>query len=262
MDYEGIKMMYGILCFIKNNIGEIASFAEIVGVFLVVATLLHEKRVKQIEFASEYNFHFLSSPELSEFERRLEGCNQKYNYKERSGYFNTSEFSHKEYKHIQQVMDSVMAVGKVQDSSEPVTREYQKMVNYLVYLESFAPLLLKKRVKYQDIDDLFGYRFFIAMNNPIVQERELLPEAMYYRGCIKLYKKWYKYRIKRKLSIPMNYFSLTRWKSGANDRINPVFEFDNHNILLDNYLSIAHPLEWKKRVVIRGILDRLTKISK
>ena len=37
------------------------------------------------------------------------------------------------------------------------------------------------------VDDLFSYRFFLAMNNKEVQEFELGPEAEYYRGCFKLY---------------------------------------------------------------------------
>ena len=48
------------------------------------------------------------------------------------------------------------------------------------------------------------HRFFIAMNNPIVQKLELIPYADYYRGCFKLYKYWRKYRIVNKLPLIMD----------------------------------------------------------
>lgn len=89
-----------------------------------------------------------------------------------------------------------------------ITKEYQKIVNYLVYLESFAPLVLHHHVSFKDIDDLFGYRFFIAVNNPVIQELELLDDHMYYRGCHKIYKRWFRYRDRRGLDIPLREFSL------------------------------------------------------
>lgn len=37
-----------------------------------------------------------------------------------------------------------------------------------------------------------AYRYFIAVNNPIVQKYELIPYKDYYQGCFKLYEKWSK----------------------------------------------------------------------
>lgn len=75
----------------------------------------------------------------------------------------------------------------------------------MVYLESFAPLVLNKQFLLEDIDDLFGFRFFVAMNNPVLQQNELLKEWQFYKGCFKLYYKWKDYRGS---SIPMEHFDL------------------------------------------------------
>ncbi len=70
----------------------------------------------------------------------------------------------------------------------------QDLVNYLVYLEGFSASVLQGVLELKDVDDLFAYRFFLAMNHPEVQALELFPCATYYRGCFKLYKKWLDYR--------------------------------------------------------------------
>lgn len=70
----------------------------------------------------------------------------------------------------------------------------QDLVNYLVHLEGFSASVLQGVLELRDVDDLFAYRFFLAMNHPEVQALELFPCATYYRGCFKLYKKWLDYR--------------------------------------------------------------------
>ena len=35
-----------------------------------------------------------------------------------------------------------------------------------------------------------AYRYFIAVNNPVVQELELIPYKDYYQGIIKVFKDW------------------------------------------------------------------------
>ncbi len=54
------------------------------------------------------------------------------------------------------------------------------------------------------IDDLMSYRYFIAMNNPVVQEIELLEYPDFYKGCIQIYQKWVNHmEIKEKVKPPM-----------------------------------------------------------
>ena len=52
------------------------------------------------------------------------------------------------------------------------SKERQNLVNYLVHLEGIAALVKNKVLHIETIDDLMSYRYFIAMNNLVVQELE------------------------------------------------------------------------------------------
>ena len=86
--------------------------------------------------------------------------------------------------------------------------ERQKLINYLVYMESLAAIIQKNVMRLGVVDDLFAYRFFIAVNNPVVQETELLPYANYYRGCFRLSEAWTKAWRDANREIPLDQFSL------------------------------------------------------
>lgn len=77
---------------------------------------------------------------------------------------------------------------------ESLQDDRQKLVNYLVYLEGLASCIHSGILEFEKIDDLFAYRFFLAMNHPEVQSMELLPYGTYYRGCFQLYEKWISFR--------------------------------------------------------------------
>lgn len=73
---------------------------------------------------------------------------------------------------------------------QPGSPERQAYVNYLVYLEGLSTVILNGAMTLDNVDSLFGYRFFIAVNNPAVQELELKPYAIHYSGIFLLYEKW------------------------------------------------------------------------
>ena len=77
----------------------------------------------------------------------------------------------------------------------------QKFINYLVYLEGLAPLILNKVLRLDHIDNLMAYRFFLAVNNPALQEDQLFRYPEYYLGCFKLYAEWKAYRAAEGLDI-------------------------------------------------------------
>ncbi|MBR3929076.1 MAG: hypothetical protein IKJ65_08760 [Clostridia bacterium] len=87
-------------------------------------------------------------------------------------------------------------------------KDHQALINYLVYLESFAALVQREVMHLGIVDDLFMYRFFIAVNNPIVQETELRKYAPYYQGCFNLAKKWSKRLREQNRKIPLDQFAL------------------------------------------------------
>lgn len=68
--------------------------------------------------------------------------------------------------------------------------ERQDLVNYLVHLEGMATLVNTGVLRIKTISDLMAYRFFIAVNNPVVQELELNEYREYYKGIEQLYDRW------------------------------------------------------------------------
>lgn len=78
------------------------------------------------------------------------------------------------------------------------------VVDYLTFFEMIGSMVKRGAVSIESIDPLFGYDFFIAVNNPTVREMELLPYADYYVQTTELMKKWEKYRIKNGLPIPLS----------------------------------------------------------
>lgn len=95
-------------------------------------------------------------------------------------------------------------------SQSRTSDECQKLINYLVYLEALAALVDRQVIHLDVIDDLFSYRFFLAVNNPVVQENELIPYSDFYQGIFRLSEYWVKDHQKRNIPIPMDYFRLTK----------------------------------------------------
>lgn len=82
---------------------------------------------------------------------------------------------------------------------------------YCTFFENLYLLINNRIAKISDIDDLFGYRFFIFVNNPYIQEHYILPTSSSYRQIFALYDIWIDYRRKSKgLShIPNERFSFS-----------------------------------------------------
>lgn len=75
-------------------------------------------------------------------------------------------------------------------------KDSEMVVQYLVWVKTLASLINRKTIKISAIDDLFAYKFFIAVNNPQVQAMELVPYASAYKGIYKAHKDWKKYRLR------------------------------------------------------------------
>lgn len=190
------------------------SFVAALGFAAIFANIQTDKEIKRFEYIAEYNHNFLTNPEFINVERKLETCNQIYqniNQNGESGWTDDEKscfmkacdeiFHTKDYMFSDDEKDLHSRIGK----DHCISREYQEIINYLVYLESFVPLLIHKQIKISEIDDLFGYRYFIAMNNPVLQQNELFKEYTYYRGCWKIYDEWIN---ARNGNIPMKQFQV------------------------------------------------------
>lgn len=142
-----------------------------------------QQKTQEAQFILEYNRSFIESAELCMIEHYLE---KKI----------TGDMS-KEIKNLHE--------------------NRQALINYLVYLAGIASCVHGKNLEIEYIDDLFAYRFFLAMNNPEVQELELVSYASFYRGCYQLYEKWIRFRresgkYKGDIEIPLEETSLEKCK--------------------------------------------------
>jgi hypothetical protein len=58
---------------------------------------------------------------------------------------------------------------------------------YCTFFENLYLLHSHKIALIEDLDDLFGYRFFIFANNPHIQEQHILPTSSSYSEIFRLY---------------------------------------------------------------------------
>lgn len=89
----------------------------------------------------------------------------------------------------------------------------QLFINYLVYLEGFTSLILRDVLPLEHIDDLFAYRYFLAINNRELQRDQLFQFPDYYRGCFCLYETWKAYRRQHHLEVLLYENSLDKWEN-------------------------------------------------
>ena len=80
--------------------------------------------------------------------------------------------------------------------------ERQKIVTYLTFFEMMCNLILKGVLKIDDVDALYAYPFFIAMNNKEIQAKELTTYKQFYRNIYGVYNRWYYYRLSKGFEIP------------------------------------------------------------
>ena len=87
-------------------------------------------------------------------------------------------------------------------------RDREAIVRYFLWIESLSAVIMDNVLDIRNIDKALEYRFFILVNNKIVQNEELIHYRELYIGTYKLYDIWYKYRKKHNLPIPLEKDSL------------------------------------------------------
>jgi len=156
----------------------------------IIAAVTFWMQLKRTENLNEANFimnlnnQFISNKELTAVEHELEL------------YYNESL-----------EIDDISSITLGLDLDRK-SEDCQKLINYLVYMEALAAIVQRNVLHLGVIDDLFAYRFFIAVNNPVVQKNELLPYANYYQGCFKLAEMWTKEWKRVGRPIPLGKYSL------------------------------------------------------
>ncbi len=165
---------------IDLNFEKIELPAIVVSVFVALLTMEQNARITEGKLIKELNSEFINNEALSRIEAKLE---KSFAY-----YMNS------ENPTAAPGLDIDPTIGG---------KDRQALVNYLVHLEAVAALVNNHVLRLGAINDLVAYRFFIALNNPSVQEWEIKPYSDYYSGCIKLYKKWKDILRRKHIPIPM-----------------------------------------------------------
>lgn len=143
--------------------------------------LKHNDMLNEGKFIIELNNQFITNPQLSEVEWTLEKYYAAFLDAKKKG-DRTEEIPYE--------MDINLDNPK---------RQY--LVNYLVHLEGIATLVNDGVLGLDAISDLMAYRYFIAVNNRVVQDAELFPYSPFYQECYKLYETWNK---KLGYDVPMS----------------------------------------------------------
>ena len=148
----------------------ITTLLAIVAAVSFFMELKSNERINEAQLIMELNNQFITNPQFTAVELELE---KYFNTYRRAGSPTSRE--------------NGIPLGIDLDLFD---EKRQNLVNYLVHLEGVAALLDEGVLHLNVITDLMAYRYFIAVNNPIVQEKELVPYRDYYRGIIRIYEKW------------------------------------------------------------------------
>lgn len=77
-----------------------------------------------------------------------------------------------------------------------------EVAQYCTFFENLYLLHKHHIAEIEDLDDLFGYRFFLFVNNPYIQEHYILPTSSSYVQIFELYTAWIEYREKVNRETP------------------------------------------------------------
>ena len=167
-----ISMLIGTFLVIKyvNVNGEIFGSEAAVGAFSLVATLVGTFFVA---------FELKNSSEVT-------CCEMLINL---NNYFHDSDRLMKVYA----ALDNAYLWGK---NDEEVWQEVEDadVQFFCTFFENLSLLVKHEIARIKDLDDLFGYRFFLFMNNPHVQEKYLLTTSSSFANLFELYELWINYR--------------------------------------------------------------------
>ena len=215
--YVGIIIVLVIFAVLSFNFGveRVAKIlTTITALISAVAFWLQFKRSERLNESSyimNLNNQFISNKDMTMVEHELELYYNQYKVMFGNGQTPDSEAV------------SRLSLGI---SSSRTSDQCQKLINYLVYLEAIAAIVDQQVIHLEVIDDLFSYRFFLAVNNPVVQENELIPYADFYKGIYKLSEYWVHDHNERHIPIPMDHFVLTTDNLAKLDKDRPFVKVE------------------------------------
>lgn len=154
-----------------NDISVIISFFEalglIISLIIAIYQLVDSKEIARATFITEINKSFV----------------------ENSDYMNL-------YDALQNCYDNKCEYKSTCSNKAPCRISFPKSVasNYLTFFESIYLLKKKGVISFELLDNLFAYRFFLAVHSKFVQEAKLKPQPQNFINIFHLEHEWLLYR--------------------------------------------------------------------
>lgn len=186
--YIFIMVLLAVMYLCGQQIFEWKCLTEVFATGIAIVTAVafwleyrENKLLNEAQFITDLNEQFIGNEKMSEVEWELEKFYNKY----------------KNNRLTEEDKEAFRSKYDIEN------KDRQYLVNYLVHLEGIAALVKNGFLHIETIDDLMSYRYFIAMNNPIVQELELCQYPDFYKGCYGIYEDWVEELGNQKSEIPM-----------------------------------------------------------
>ncbi|MBP9998850.1 MAG: hypothetical protein KBS67_06360 [Bacteroidales bacterium] len=141
-------------------VGIFSLAATLIGTIFIAIELKNNSEVTCSEMLINLNNYFHDSDRLMKVYEVLEKCNDEKDY----------------------------TAGQWKDVSSA------EVAQYCTFFENLFLLYRHHIASIDDLDDLFGYRFFSFVNNPYIQEKYIFPTSSSYAEIFELYKVWIKHR--------------------------------------------------------------------
>lgn len=144
----------------EASVGIFSLAVTLIGTFFIAVELKNGQDVTCSEMLINLNNYFHDSDRLMKVYQVLEDCEMEGDYSDEK-------------------WESVSSV---------------EVAQYCTFFENLYMLHRHHIANIEDLDDLFGYRFFLFMNNPYIQEHYLLPTSSSYVQLFELCQIWTRHR--------------------------------------------------------------------
>ena len=139
----------------------------ILSLFIAIRQLGDSKEIARAQFLTELNKSFVENPEYTKLYNALQDCvDGKCSFKE-----------------------DCISQNKCLLSIPKGT-----VSNYLTFFETVNLLIEDGVLNLEVIDNLFAYRFFLAVHSKFVQESKIIPQPENFINILRLERKWLDYR--------------------------------------------------------------------
>lgn len=146
-----------------SRLDTLSIIITVAGVLLVAVELYQSRKISEADFLSDLNQSFVSNED----------------YKNAYMLFENYDF----------------------DTCPDLELQNCHISNYLTFFEVFKLLIDNGTLSIKTVNDLFGYRFFLAVHNPYVQKQKLVKSPHNFRNLYILERDWMAYRRKNNMPI-------------------------------------------------------------